>query len=170
MRECGSCSLCCKVLEVEALYKNAGQWCRFHKAGLGCTSHQLRPKACRDFDCVWRQEDWLGPEWKPDTSRFVLAWEYGGDCLAVHVDPQQPNAWKRDPYGVTLRALAERHMGENRIVMIVDPTKRTLLMPDKEIVVGSPKDKFEWTIRKTAGPTGPVFDVDFRLAGKGKAA
>ena len=36
-RECGSCSLCCKVYNVPEIEKPAGKWCRHCTPGKGCT-------------------------------------------------------------------------------------------------------------------------------------
>jgi hypothetical protein len=167
-RECGSCSLCCKVLDVPALYKPAGQWCRHFRAGTGCEIHQLRPKPCRDFSCLWLAEDWLGDAWKPSTAKFVMAWEYDGDCLSVFVDPKMPNAWKVEPYHNILKQLAVRHLGENRLVMVVETARRILLLPDQDVVVGGRDDVFEWDV--TAKPDAPgQFDVVFdRITDGGK--
>ena len=42
-RECGSCTLCCKVYDVPAVDSVAGQWCRHTKQGRGCAIHATRP-------------------------------------------------------------------------------------------------------------------------------
>jgi hypothetical protein len=143
-RECGSCSLCCKVLDVPALYKPAGKWCKHFKAGEGCEIHQLRPKPCRDFSCLWLAEDWLGDEWKPSTAKFVMDWEYAGNCLTIFTDHKAPNAWKLEPYHSTLKKLAFRFMAEDRIVMVAEASRRILVMPEQDVVVGGRGDVFEW--------------------------
>ena len=158
-RECGSCSLCCKVLEVQALYKAAGTWCKHFAPGEGCSIHQLRPRSCRDFSCLWLTESWLGDEWKPSISKFVMMWEYDGQCLSILPDPKTPNAWRADPYHKTFKALAEKHMGEGRIVMVVEPGRRILVMPDQEVVVGRRDDVFAWEIKpKRDGGFNVEFD------------
>ncbi len=168
-RECGSCSLCCKVLEVQAVFKAAGEWCRHFRAGTGCEVHKLRPKSCRDFSCLWLQEDWLGDEWKPSVAKFVMAWEYDGQVLAVMVDPKVPNAWRAEPYHTALKMLAERHMSENRLVMVVEPKRRILVLPDQEIVVGGRNDIFAWEVTRK-GDGSNRFHVEFEAitdGGKG---
>ena len=36
-RQCGSCTLCCKLIPVEELHKAAGQRCQHVRAGKGCS-------------------------------------------------------------------------------------------------------------------------------------
>lgn len=165
-RECGSCSLCCKVLDVPSLYKPAGQWCKHFAAGQGCSIHQLRPRSCREFSCIWLAEDWLGDEWKPSVSKFVMMWEYDGQCLSILPDPKMPNAWKAEPYYSAFKALADKHFAEGRLVMVVEPSRRTLIMPEQDIVVGGRDDVFAWEI--TPKPEGG-FHVEFdRVTDGGK--
>jgi hypothetical protein len=42
-RACGDCTLCCKVMAIEALAKPAGSWCRHCKPGQGCAIYAERP-------------------------------------------------------------------------------------------------------------------------------
>lgn len=164
-RECGSCSLCCKVLDVPSIYKPAGQWCKHFAAGEGCSIHQLRPKKCREFSCLWLTEDWLGDEWKPSNAKFVLMWEYDGECLSILPDPKMPNSWRAEPYYSAFKALAEKHFSENRLVMVVETNRRILLTPDREIVVGVRSDVFGWQIgRKAEGG----YNVEFERMEDGK--
>ena len=160
-RECGSCSLCCKVLEVKPLYKAAGQWCKHSRPGQGgCATHQLRPKACRNFSCLWLTEDWLGPEWKPEVAKFVLSLD-GPDALLVTADPKQPRAWKREPYYGRLKTLAATALASNQVVVISDGTRKLLLLPDQEVLLGAPADRFTWTINPRPTAEGMSYDVAF---------
>ncbi len=166
-RECGSCSLCCKVLDVPAVYKPSGQWCKHFAAGTGCNIHQLRPKACRTFACLWLEEDWLGDEWKPSTCKFVMAYEYDGQALVIYPDPGALNSWRREPYHTAIRAIAEKHLGEDRLVMISEPTRRFIITPDREIPVGRPKDVLGWQITHQPGPTGIQVHIELEVQGDG---
>ena len=70
-RECGDCSLCCKVLDIDALNKPAGKWCQHCRPGDGgCSIYQTRPATCRDFACGWLVIARLGEEWKPSRARM----------------------------------------------------------------------------------------------------
>lgn len=57
MRECGGCTMCCKVMHVPELEKPAGTWCPHCDIGEGCGIYDERPKPCRDFECLWLQDD-----------------------------------------------------------------------------------------------------------------
>lgn len=56
-RECGGCTMCCKVMHVPELEKPAGIWCPHCAVGEGCGIYDERPKPCRDFECLWLQDD-----------------------------------------------------------------------------------------------------------------
>src|SRR5580698_7880286 len=56
-RECGSCTLCCKVYHVAEIDKVAGKWCQHCKPGSGCAIHDSLPKQCAEFNCLWRTEE-----------------------------------------------------------------------------------------------------------------
>jgi hypothetical protein len=159
-RECGSCSLCCKVLDVPAVYKPAGQWCKHFKAGDGCGIHQLRPKSCRDFACLWLADMAFDDSWKPSNSKFVLTQGFNGEAVMVHVDPKLKNAWRAEPFHSALRALAGRLLTKNQLVMIVEPTKRIVLTPDQEIEVGHPSLHLAWEVK--AGE-GAHFNIEFDI-------
>ncbi len=167
-RECGSCSLCCKVLDVPAVYKPAGQWCKHFAAGTGCEIHQLRPKACREFACLWLKGYGLGDEWKPSTAKFVMAEAYDGDAILVHVDPKQKNAWRAEPYYTALKQLAAKVMMDNQLIMIVEPERRFVLTPDNEIDIGDPSLVLGWEVQAETTPRGMQFHIEFEIAEKGK--
>jgi hypothetical protein len=160
-RACGTCSLCCKVNAVQAMFKPAGKWCQVCTPGKGCTQYQLRPNECRTFDCLWLSESWLGPEWKPEVSKFVMAYEYDGKCMTIMVDHNLPHAWKAKPYYDTLKALADRHLGEGRIVMVADSTRRWLVLPDQEVLLGGRDETFTWEIYTRQENGKNIYDVVF---------
>jgi hypothetical protein len=93
MRECGDCSLCCRVMGVESLDKPRGVWCQ-HCTKPGCKIYDTRPKDCRTFSCAWLVNDTV-PEWmKPNKSKLVLSPNPDGNGLMVDVDPQCHRAWR----------------------------------------------------------------------------
>lgn len=160
-RNCGSCSLCCKLLPVAALYKPQNEWCKHCVPGKGCSSYRLRPKACRDFSCLWLTEDFLNDDWKPSVSKFVLMWEFEEKSLTIVTDPKMPNAWKAEPYFKALMTLCEKHLEEDRLVMILNGEKRYVLLPDGPVFVCSAQEKFKWTVTKTQKQSGPHYFVEF---------
>jgi hypothetical protein len=53
-RECGPCSLCCKVLAVGAIPKGRGVWCKHaSRTGGGCKIYEDRPGVCQRWSCAW---------------------------------------------------------------------------------------------------------------------
>ena len=59
MRTCGSCSLCCKVMEIKELKKPMNKWCSHCAKGGGCSIYPTRPAECRTFDCLWLKDESL---------------------------------------------------------------------------------------------------------------
>jgi hypothetical protein len=97
VRECGDCSLCCKVVPVPQLEKPKDEWCKHCAPGKGgCLifGQEERPYACGAYQCMWtRQYDW--PEWlKPSQSRVVF--ERVTDTIMLGTcDPDMPDHWKK---------------------------------------------------------------------------
>ena len=52
MRDCGGCTACCSALAVPELDKPTYQPCR-HLCERGCGIYATRPRACRDYRCLW---------------------------------------------------------------------------------------------------------------------
>jgi Fe-S-cluster containining protein len=135
-RSCGSCSLCCKVLPIRELDKPAGAWCVHCMPGSGCAVHADRPHACRQFFCAWRLDPGLGPEWKPETCRFVLAMDTGHQALIVMADPGMPLAWKREPYYGHLKQFSEFLFRQDKKVLVNLRGNITVILPDREVPIG----------------------------------
>lgn len=134
-KQCGTCSLCCKLFDVEWLDrpKPAGQWCHHCKPGRGCAIWQNLPQKCGDYHCVWRLDPALGPEWKPDRARFILTHAHQDAPLAVILDKGAPDTHRREPYWSRLRETARQHLeGRGSTIVIYGGGKRALLFPDHE--------------------------------------
>jgi hypothetical protein len=137
-RACGTCSLCCKLIEIEELHKPEGKWCPHCEPGKrGCLIYEDRPPSCRGFHCGWLQSDSFGSEWKPTTSKMVLAPEQmmNGDRLTVYVDPSFPTAWRNEPYHSQLTELALRMAGTAQLLIRIND-RVIALLPDKEVDLG----------------------------------
>jgi len=114
-RECGQCSLCCKLLHVRELNKPANQWCQHCRPGKGgCSIWGNTPDICRLYFCGWRITRAFGDEWFPLKSHMVLSLnrqtKNGVQILMVTVDPQHREIWQQEPYYGQLRELARRGM------------------------------------------------------------
>ena len=136
-RHCGSCSLCCKVMPVQELGKPAGQWCVHAVPGSGCAVHAARPATCRSFFCAWRLDPNLGPEWKPEASRFVLSADPARRALMVTVDPGMPLAWKRAPYYARLKQFSEQALRQDQKVLVDLRGQITVILPDRDVPIGA---------------------------------
>lgn len=73
-RECGKCTVCCKVLAIDdpALAKPPGTLCANARAGSGCKIYDTRPDPCRGFFCGWRYLRELDDKWRPDRSGIMI--------------------------------------------------------------------------------------------------
>jgi hypothetical protein len=109
VRTCGSCSLCCKIMEVPFAGKpDRDQWCKFATPGCGCSIYKDRPTECRDFNCLWLLNEQFGDHWYPKTAKMVLNPKLDGDnaYIAVIVDPACPNRWREEPWFSDIKQLA----------------------------------------------------------------
>jgi coenzyme F420-reducing hydrogenase beta subunit len=73
-RSCGTCTACCKVLAVHAVFKPKAVWCIACDVGKGCTIYETRPPECANYACAWlagffRAED------RPDQSGVIVGIE-----------------------------------------------------------------------------------------------
>ena len=73
-RTCGTCTVCCRVLEIKTLGKPAGTLCE-HNTGAACGIYQNRPAACAKWHCLWRKVEALPDELRPDRSEVMFSLE-----------------------------------------------------------------------------------------------
>jgi hypothetical protein len=135
-RTCGTCRLCCKVYSIAELSKPAGQWCPHLTRTAGCTVYRSRPHDCRQFFCAWRLDPNLGPEWKPEVSRFVLSADPRYQALTVTVDPGAPLAWKKEPYYSRLKSFSAGFFTENKRVLVNVRSHTIVILPDRDVPLG----------------------------------
>jgi len=152
-RACGSCTLCCKVIAVVDFDKPPGVWCPHCVRGKGCGIYETRPTDCRTFFCEWMLTRSLGPEWKPERSKFALVMGEGAH-LSAFVDPGFPSAWRSAPYFETFKrwSLEGARATPPRVVSIRVGARVTIVLPDREIDVGhvGPDE----SVRLVPGPNG----------------
>jgi len=162
-RGCGTCSLCCKVVRIPEVDNTAGTWCRHARPGKGCAIHAARPFICRAAYCEWMVSAGLGPEWKPETAKFVLYRSQEGKRLSAHHDPGFPNAWRRAPYYETFKRWAVEaawQMPSPHMVdaMVGDTT--TVILPDGEVDLGVVGPDEQVRIQRTFTATGVKVRVE----------
>jgi hypothetical protein len=104
-------------------------------------------------------EGWLGPEWKPDRSRFVVTTDPFSRYMKVQVDPGHPTAWRTEPYYSQFRRWAEALLREERLVVIINGLHAIVVTPSGEVDLGvmGPEDRIQLKLRIT--PNGPVYDI-----------
>jgi hypothetical protein len=133
-KTCGDCTLCCKVMAIEALAKPASAWCPHCKPGRGCQIYADRPAECRSFSCLWLVNDLLDQNWKPNKSRFVLT--TSDDGIEIRCDPGFPDAWRKEPFRSEIRQWALSGETHDVTVVVITGQKMTLVTPDREFDLG----------------------------------
>ncbi|HXC56255.1 MAG TPA: YkgJ family cysteine cluster protein [Rhizomicrobium sp.] len=182
VRDCDGCTLCCKVMGIEELGKPTNTWCGHCLKGKGCGFYEHRPTSCREFNCVYLTNPNLGPEWRPADAKFVIRHEGGGGGrIAIHVDTQRPDAWRREPFLSTFHAWAEvgaRHMGQ---VVVYVGRHVHVIVPDRVVDLGeiAPDELILTTMIQTpqgvrlepfkAGPGDPRYAEFLAAQGKPRA-
>jgi hypothetical protein len=164
-KQCGDCSLCCKIMAIPELNKPKQAWCDHLVKKQGCGIYETRPPSCRGFKCLWLQDPRLPPEWKPNRAKFVMV----GDSqsgLIVHGDANFPGAWRDEPYVSGLRSMAESGQSHGGLVVIVERGKSTVLLADREVPVGAVADDERLVSGQVATSSGPRFEVKVMKAGQ----
>lgn len=133
-RTCGDCTLCCKVMAIEALAKPAGTWCRHCKPRRGCAIYAARPGECEDFACLWLANDLLDECWKPSRSKLVVT--TSDDGIEIRCDPGSPNAWRKQPYADDIRSWAAEGELDDMTVLVIVGQRMTLVTPEREFDLG----------------------------------
>jgi hypothetical protein len=114
-RECGACSLCCRVMGVPEV-KQDHEWCPHAKPGKGgCAIYASRPARCREFNCQWLMDNKIPDYWKPSKSKIVIniVVEHGTRYLAFVVDPSYPRRWLEEPWFSDIKKLAKAGIAGN---------------------------------------------------------
>jgi hypothetical protein len=150
-RQCGECSLCCKVYAIPEIDKPASDWCRHCTPGQGCAIHDSLPAQCSAFFCQWMIEPSMPEHWKPSRSKMVVTRFPGNGFLYVQVDPGQPKAWLREPYFSDLARWSKQFLAQRSHVLVFVKDEATLIMEDQAIPLGRmrPEDGFKVQMRPT---------------------
>jgi hypothetical protein len=157
-RICGKCSLCCRILGIDALGKTAGEWCRHCVIGQGCGIYGERPAPCRDFECLYKTNPALPEVWHPAVSHLMLRMERG-TRLMVFVDPARPGAWTREPYRRQLQRLAASLYPRQCQVMVRIGDRHIAILPDREVDLGICQGQFAIKCTPHYTPRGMRWEV-----------
>ena len=135
-RACGDCTMCCKLLAIEALRKPVGAWCAHCDAGKGCRIYDGRPQECRDYYCAYLTWPDVAEAWRPSRSKIILDFDPTGQSLRAHVDPGRPGAWKAEPYYSQLKRWAARSGAGQFLVVVMIDDRAIVVLPDRDIDLG----------------------------------
>jgi hypothetical protein len=139
-RSCGTCTLCCKLMKIVELDKPHNVWCTHCKQGSGCTIYVTRPNECRSFMCGYLQIPDLDEAWKPSHSKIILVSELDGKRVAAYVDPQRPDAWRKEPYYSQLKRWAIAKLADGGQVAVCIGRRIIMVFPDRDVDLGVAQD------------------------------
>jgi hypothetical protein len=122
-------------LAIGALEKPRDRWCGHCVPGQGCGIYEARPRECAHFECGWKVDERLGPEWRPDRCKFLLAYDAGARRMVVHVDANADN-WRKEPFIGSLRNVAADVAATGGMVMVMQRKRAFVLQPDREVDLG----------------------------------
>jgi hypothetical protein len=134
-RQCGDCTLCCKVMAIEELTKRANIWCPHCEPRRGCLVYASRPVECRSFDCLWLIDARFGQHWKPNKSKLVLTTSQDG--IEIRCDLGFPGAWRKEPFRSEIRKLAESGDAHGVTVLVIAGDSMTLVTAEREFDLGA---------------------------------
>ena len=135
-RDCNGCTMCCKILGIDALDKPVGKWCEHCDIGAGCKIYDDRPQECRDFFCAYLTWNEVPADWQPSRSKIVLDIDPSGEWLRVHVDPSRPDAWKKEPFYTQIKNWAAGVGYPPPRVMVRVGARAIVILPDSDIDLG----------------------------------
>lgn len=72
MRECGECTMCCKLLPVVELDKPAGVMCDHCVGRSSCGIYSERPQDCKTFECMYYQMENVSTDLRPDKCGVIF--------------------------------------------------------------------------------------------------
>jgi hypothetical protein len=135
-RQCGECTLCCKLLPVDegfrhpgiaVLIKKAGERCPHQRFGKGCAIYATRPLACRFWNCRWLVNADTTDLSRPDRSHCVIDImpdvirltypdlpQRDIEVVQIWIDPAYPDAWRTPE----MMAFIERRAKEGRATLV----------------------------------------------------
>jgi hypothetical protein len=144
-RRCGDCQLCCKLLPVHSLGKEAGQRCKHQRHHKGCGVYHKPgfPPECGAWSCRWLTGDDTADLSRPDRSHYVLdiipdfvtfrddktGEAQHVEVVQIWVDPGYPDA-HRDP---ALRAYLERRGKQNVLGIVRWDNERAMVIFPPEL-------------------------------------
>ncbi len=167
IRECGSCMLCCKLFPVKHFDKPAGKWCVHAKPGSGCAIHETRPNVCRSFQCEWTTNALMPADWQPDKAKFFI-FRSRPNQYDILVESGAPHSWRSEKYYAPIKQIAASYADQGVLVIVSIGSKRIVLLPDRDVDLGTRAEGKEIILIRETGPQGVRYDVE--IGGEDKNA
>ena len=150
-RQCGTCTLCCKILTVPEFGNPTGVWCPHCVKAKGCAIHAIRPDVCRAFQCGYIPSPALEEHWRPSRSKLIIAFKPDGKEVVIHVDPDVPNAWRAEPYYSEIRNMAANGPKMGATIFVQIGRRMIAVFPDREVDLGVVAEDEAVAIQKEPG-------------------
>lgn len=157
-RGCDGCTLCCKLLSIAELQKPRAVWCPHCDKTQGCKTYDTRPEACQVFYCGYRRIAKLDERWKPSHCKILINYEDAHNRVAVHVDPDRPDAWRVEPYYSAIKRWSATAEAAGGTLVVWSGSRVIVVTPQLERDLGPVRDDqfILPVIRQT--PRGPLRD------------
>src|SRR5438132_11870692 len=106
--------------------------------------------------CEWIICKGLGPEWKPEKSKFVMYRTNEGRLLTAHVDHGYPAAWRASPYYENFKRWAKEAVQKSPMhqIHVMIGYHLIVVLPDRDVDMGVVVDGE--TIQMTKNAAGAV--------------
>jgi len=106
-RQCGDCTLCCKMLYVSVYESPIGEYCKHCIPDNSCSIHEERHTLCRTFDCLWIKQTQIPESYRPDRCHVLFELPSHSLVYWAHVDDDYPDAYKTDEVQKIIRKINE---------------------------------------------------------------
>jgi hypothetical protein len=157
-RSCEGCTMCCKLLSIEALNKPRLQWCTHCDIGVGCKIYEERPPECRTFYCGYLAEPGIGEHWKPTKSKMVVSRATNANRIVIYVDADRSDAWRREPYYSDIKNWARAATKSQGQILVSQGRDMIVVLPDGEANLGPVRDDQVIIARRKRGAGSTGFD------------
>lgn len=95
MKECGECNACCVVTEIKVLNKPAGKLCtNYCTQSKKCSVYTERPNPCKTFECLYKQQEQIPDEYRPDRCHIMFELVAGTSTYIGYINANYPDSWK----------------------------------------------------------------------------
>ncbi|HWJ17691.1 MAG TPA: hypothetical protein VNR65_03080 [Geobacterales bacterium] len=77
-----------------------------------------------------------------------------GNLIAIHVDPSDPTAWRREPFFQHIKAFATKAADTKQQVAVYIKNRVIVIFPNKEVDVGTMNPGDHLVVRELVGQRG----------------